>query len=575
MLEMSLRPGLRAFFLVCIFCYGAVSTAPAQNNPTFYYSITNAAAKAGFDTSTLPAYASNPTFAQAVNAYFWGYPLEEMWRTQLNVLNNFGFSVNQLFAPGTINNSTSVVAPNLNVLNATAFLDLSGNNAFVLSVPNTTSTGTYNIMQMLNAYTDVTYSFGTRNFQTSALNNAGGNYLLVGPNYSGPTSFLGTSLSGVVTNATAQAWLIGRVQVDPYATSTLGGSNTPYSQLAGGATNAFSLENSKAIVQSYAVTPLEDFRNGQISAPITVSNPTSAQLVIASNNASTMTGQAFYQYVGTNVAYSGLNSVAGQTNNQAAMYANFSGLGFSSNGYTASTNPAVLSVMNSAASNAAAMLTKMGQNTALLNTNVTTSTGWVVSTTAGSYSNTYNGWLNAAITAKVGLGANLAVDATYPQTTVDSSGNLLNGSKSYTMTFAPGNMPPVEAFWSLTVYDANGYVVSNTGNTYYGDNVYSLGSMQLMNILGSAYNTSSVSLLLQSEAPTDSALMPYWLPTPAGEDFELILRMYFPDGTNSTSSILNGTYTVPGVELVPEPTASSLALAGLGALFVFRRRKTS
>jgi len=573
MFKAIISPRLRGFFFVGVVCFGFASTAPAQNNPAFYYAITNAAAKAGFDTSTLPSYASDPTFAQAVNAYFWGYPLEEMWRTQLNVLNNYGLSANQLFAPGVVNNSTTVVAPNLNVLNATSFLDLSGNNAFVLSVPNTTSTGTYNIMQMLNAYTDVTYSFGTRNFQTSALNNSGGNYLLVGPNYTGPTSFHDISLSGVVTNSTAQAWLIGRVQVDPYATSTLGGANTPYNQLAGGATNAFSVPNSKTIVQSYAVTPLDDFRAGQTSSPITVSNPTSAQLVIASNNASTMTGQAFYQYVGTNVAYSGLNSVAGQTNNQAAMYANFSGLGFSSNGYTASTNAAVLSVMNSAASNAAAMLTKMGQNTTLLNTNVTTSTGWVVSTTAGSYSNTYDGWLNAAITAKVGLGANLAVDATYPQTTVDSSGNLLNGSQRYMMTFAPGNMPPVEAFWSLTVYDANGYVVSNTGNTFYGDNVYSLGSMQLMNILGTAYDTTSVSLLLQSEAPTDPALMPYWLPTPAGEDFELILRMYFPDGTNSTSSILNGTYTVPGVELVPEPSAVSLLLAGLAGLLASRRRK--
>lgn len=68
--------------------------------------------------------------------------------------------------------------------------------------------------------------------------------------------------------------------------------------------------------------------------------------------------------------------------------------------------------MNLAASNAAAMLTQMGNNTTLLNTNITTSTDWVVSTTAGSYSSSYQGWLNAAVTAKVGLVANLA---TYPR----------------------------------------------------------------------------------------------------------------------------------------------------------------
>ena len=283
-----------------------------------------------------------------------------------------------------------------------------------------------------------------------------------------------------------------------------------------------------------------------------------------------MTGQAFYQYVGTNVAYSGLNAVAGQTNNQAAMYSTFSGIGYGTNGYTA-PNAATQSVMNLAASNAAAMLTQMGNNTSLLNPGNTTSTGWVVNTTVGSYTNTYNGWLTAAVTAKVGLGANLAADATYPQTTVDSAGNALNGGSAYTMTFAPGNMPPAEGFWSLTVYDLNGNVVPNTGNTFYGDNVFSISSMQMMNVLGANYDQSSVSLLLQSQAPTDSALMPYWLPTPAGQDFELVLRMYLPDGTSS-SSILNGTYTVPGVELVPEPGSGALLVVGMGVLVAQRKR---
>lgn len=535
----------------------------------FYYTITNAAATAGYDVSTLTN--TTATYKEAVAAYFWGYPLEEMWREQQLIPNNYGFQVNQLFAPGIVNNSTTVVAPNMNVLNATGFLDLSGNNAFVLTVPNTTSSGTYNIMQMLNAYTDVTYSFGTRNFQTGTLNNSGGNYLLVGPNYSS-SSAVPTNITAVVTNATAQAWMIGRVQVDPYVTNTLGGSNTPYNTLAGGATNVFSPENSKAIVQSYGLTSLTNFLAGQTTLPVTTTNATGAQQLVAAQNTSTMTGQKFYEYVGTNVAYSGLNSVGGQTNNQAAMYANFSGIGLTTNGYTA-PDASTQATMNLAASNAAAMLTQMANNTTLLNTNIVTSTGWVVSTTAGSYTNTYQGWLNAAVTAKVGLGANLATDATYPQTTVDSQGNALNGSNPYTMTFAPGQMPPVEGFWSLTVYDLAGNVVSNTGNTFYGDNVFSISSMQMINVLGSSYDTTSVSLLLQSQAPTDSSLMPYWLPTPAGQDFELILRMYFPDGTSSSSSILNGSYTVPGVNLVPEPSVASMLLASLGSLIALRHRR--
>lgn len=559
-------------WILCLSQIPFQAQAVGPSADLFYSTITNAAATAGYDVSTLPS--SNQQYRESVAAYFWGYPLEEMWRTQQLIPNKYGFEVNQLFAPGIVNNSTTVVAPNMNVLNATGFLDLSGDNAFVLSVPNTTSTGTYNIMQMVNAYTDVTYSFGTRNFQTGALNNSGGNYLLVGPNYNASIT-LPTNITAVVTNATAQAWLIGRVQVDPYVTNTINGSPTPYNTLANSnGVNVFSPVVSEGIVQSYGLTALTNFIAGEITLPKTTTNTTTQKLIIAAANTNTMTGQKFYEYVGTNVAYSGLNSVVGQTNNQAAMYARFSGIGFSSNGYTApDTN--TQATMNLAASNAAAMLTQMGNNTTLLNTNITTSTGWVVSTTAGSYSNNYQGWLNAAVTAKVGLGANLATDATYPQTTVDSNGNALNGNNQYTMTFAPGQMPPVEGFWSLTVYDLAGNVVSNTGNTYYGDNVFSISSMQMINVLGSSYDATSVSLLLQSEAPTDSALMPYWLPTPAGQDFELILRMYFPDGTTSTSSILNGTYTVPGVDLVPEPSVSSLLLVGLAAVCRRVRRTTA
>ena len=158
----------RTALFIAILTMALGSRGVAQIVPTadgFYSVITNAAATAGYDVSTLNS--GSQVFRESVSAYFWGYPLEEMWREQKLIPNKYGFEVNQMWAPGIVNNSTTVVAPNLNVLNATAFLDLSGTNAFVLTVPNTTSSRTYNIMQMLNAYTDVTYSFGTRNFQTA------------------------------------------------------------------------------------------------------------------------------------------------------------------------------------------------------------------------------------------------------------------------------------------------------------------------------------------------------------------------------------------------------------------------
>lgn len=80
-------------------------------------------------------------------------------------------------------------------------------------------------------------------------------------------------------------------------------------------------------------------------------------------------------------------------------------------------------------------------------------------------------------------------------------------------------------------------------------------------VLGSALDTTPVTLYLQSTAPTDASLMPFWLPVP-NENFELILRMYFPDSTDP--SILNGTYIIPAVQIVPEPGTWVLMVLAAG-----------
>jgi hypothetical protein len=80
--------------------------------------------------------------------------------------------------------------------------------------------------------------------------------------------------------------------------------------------------------------------------------------------------------------------------------------------------------------------------------------GWRVSGLPGD-SVHYNGdWLMRAAAAKAGIYGNDPAEATYPITRIDSDGEPLDGSKSnYTLTFPPGQQPPVNAFWSLTMYD--------------------------------------------------------------------------------------------------------------------------
>ena len=533
----------------------------------FYAYITNAAATAGYDTSTLPATPSE-TYKESVDAYFWGFPLETTYRSEISFLNGNGLSTNSLYAPGVIDSGTTVEAPDTSVLYTSGFADLSASNAFVLKVPNTTATETYNIMEIANAYSATTYSVGTRNFTNSSYNNSGGNYLLVGPEYN-TSEALPSGVSGYIQSPTAQAWLIGRMTVDQYATATTSNGLTPYSLIAGGSSSPLSLSNSVPLSQSYSLTSLADYLAGSNTPVITSSTPTPEQLAIASNNASTAIGQTFYQYVGNSVAQNGVP--ASSSNNQLAMYQNFANIGLTTNGYTAPTNPVILSEMNLAASNAAGMLATMGGNTAALGSGPTT-TGWTVNTTIGQYSANYSGWVTAAVTDYIGTLANLAVDGTYPQTTLDSKSNALCGTNSYTISFPAGQLPPVQGFWSITVYDTNGYVVPNAGSTYYGSNVYSLGSMQMTNVLGTNMSTTPITLYLQAQAPTNTALLPYWLPVPT-EDFELILRMYYPDINNP--SILDGTYMIPAVvEAVPEPSTYVLFVLGaLGLLMMVLRKK--
>jgi DNA sulfur modification protein DndE len=152
--------------------------------------------------------------------------------------------------------------------------------------------------------------------------------------------------------------------------------------------------------------------------------------------------------------------------------------------------------------------------------------GWSVDLHTGSYGTDY---VERAAIAAVGLGANIPADAVYPRTAMDASGNQLLGTGSYVLHFAAGQTPPVHGFWSVTVYDENGFLVANSINRYNAGSETGL----VPNADG------SIDIRLQNAAPT--TLQSNWLPIPA-TPFTLTLRLYWPD-----DSILNGTWTIPGV----------------------------
>lgn len=167
--------------------------------------------------------------------------------------------------------------------------------------------------------------------------------------------------------------------------------------------------------------------------------------------------------------------------------------------------------------------------TAVVRAMTTTVNGWSTTVKAGQPG---NGLLVRAAFARTLPAVNVVQEAAYWTTTVDGAGRRLNGRHAYVLHFPAGQLPPNEAFWSLTMTDVVGYMVPNPINRY------SVGSRS-----GLVANADgSIDIYIQRTAPAGHESN--WLPTPAG-NFKLMLRAYVPG-----RAILDGAYHVPPVKRV-------------------------
>jgi len=154
--------------------------------------------------------------------------------------------------------------------------------------------------------------------------------------------------------------------------------------------------------------------------------------------------------------------------------------------------------------------------------------GWSMNTdTMGVYGNYY---LKRAIVTQFGLGANLPEDAIYPINLADETGKPLDGANKYTLHFSKGATPPVDAFWSITLYDAEGFQVGN-----------SLNRFAVSSWMPFKYNQDgSLDLYFQNDSP-GAGKEANWLPAPQGP-FNLTMRLYAPK-----SEALTGQWNPPPV----------------------------
>jgi hypothetical protein len=158
---------------------------------------------------------------------------------------------------------------------------------------------------------------------------------------------------------------------------------------------------------------------------------------------------------------------------------------------------------------------------------------WSMNTdTMGVYGNYY---LKRAIVAQVGLGANLPEDAIYPLNLGDEAGRPLDGTSKYSIHFEKGATPPVNAFWSITLYDSEGFQVAN-----------SLNRFAVSSWMPFKYNADgSLDLYFQNESPGKDKEA-NWLPAPKGA-FNLTMRLYAPK-----SDALTGRWNPPAITRIQE-----------------------
>jgi len=167
--------------------------------------------------------------------------------------------------------------------------------------------------------------------------------------------------------------------------------------------------------------------------------------------------------------------------------------------------------------------------------------GWTLGGLAGGDSAFFHGdWLKRAAVAQAGIYANDPVEATYPLTRTDAAGEPLDGSKhNYTLTFPAGQLPPVNAFWSVTMYDGKTQLlIKNPINRYL------INAPMLPNMTKNA--DGSLTLYIQQDSP-GADKESNWLPAP-NDLIYLVMRLYWP--RTEAPSILppgEGTWKPPGI----------------------------
>jgi hypothetical protein len=362
-----------------------------------------------------------------------------------------------------------VVRPNFDTLYSSGWLDLT-KEPMVVSAPDTD--GRYYLLPMLDMWTDVFASPGWRTTGTKA-----GNFLVTPPGWTGTVPDGMTQIQA----PTPYVWIIGRTKTDGPA----------------------DYDAVHKIQAGYKITPLSQWGKEPI-APEFKPDPSVDMKTPPKFQVDTMPADKYFAYAAE------LIKLHPPHITDQPIIAQLKRIGFEvgKSFDLDKADPAVKKGLASAAEDAQKLMEWKVQTLARI------ANGWSMNTdTMGVYGNYY---LKRAIVTQLGLGANLPEDAIYPLNLADDAGKPLDGASNYVLHFDKGQTPPVNAFWSVTLYDPQGFQVANPLNRF-----------AVSSWMPFKYNSDgSLDLYFQNESP-GADKEANWLPAPKGP-YNLTMRLYAP-----------------------------------------------
>ena len=388
-----------------------------------------------------------------------------------------------IFPPATFKN---VVRANVDTLYSSAFLDLSS-ESLVLSVPDTS--GRYYLLPMMDAWTNVFATPGARTTGTKAVD-----FAIVGPGWTG------TLPAGLreIKAPTDLVWILGRTQ-------TNGPKDYP---------------GVHAIQAGFKLVPLSQFRKpytppeGVVDANVDMKTPPVEEL-------QHMTGVDFLAALARLLKANPPPAADAPMLEKLAMIGVVPGQDFDAGKLDSAVARELDAIVPRAIAALNAKAKEMG----------TAVNGWrIPKMNIAAFGTDYD---TRAFIALIALGANLPADALYPTTFVDGEGRPLNGANRYVLHFDAGLQPPVNAFWSVTMYDPQSFFVDNSIDRY------AISSWMPLELNGDG----SLDIHIQHDAP-GAGKETNWLPAPAG-GFNVTMRMYWPK--DQSPSIIDGSWNPPAI----------------------------